>query len=124
MERARRELFDRGVWNEPCDRRERIEIWFNRHAKVGEAIQRALARSDPSRLPVVSRAPALQDVVVWKSESGWPRFPEMISARTVHLADVGDAEPLKIAQQFVQAVDIDALGIRSALTPSQARLAR
>ena len=26
MERARRELSDRGVWNEPCDRRERIEI--------------------------------------------------------------------------------------------------
>ena len=39
-------------------------------------------------------------------------IPEMISGRTVHL--VGDAEPLRIAQQFVQAIDVDALGIRAA----------
>jgi hypothetical protein len=59
--------------------------------------------------------------VVWKIEPGWPRFPEMISGRTVHLADVGDAEPLKVTQQFVQTVDIEALGISGMLSHSQAR---
>jgi len=34
----------------------------------------------------------------------------------VYLADVGDAEPLRIAQQFVQPVDIDVLGIRNLFT--------
>jgi hypothetical protein len=48
----------------------------------------------------------------------------MISGRTVHLADVGDAEPLKIAQQFVQAVDVDALGIHAAFNPFQSLAAQ
>jgi hypothetical protein len=122
IQRARRELFDRGDWAEPCDRIAKIESWFDRHAKVGKAIQKALACSDPSRLPVVSRAPSLQDVVIWKSEPGWPRFPEMVSGRAVHLADVGDAEPLKIAPQFVQPIDIDALGIRNVLSQSRGSL--
>lgn len=124
IERARREIFDRGAWAERCDGTEKIDPWFKRHARIGQAIQSALISSRPSSLPVISRPPSLQDIVVWKSEPGWPRFPEMISGRTVHLADVGDAEPLKIAQQFVQAVDVDALGIRASFNPFQSLAAQ
>jgi hypothetical protein len=124
LERARREIFDRGAWAERCDSTEKTDPWFKRHARIGQAIQNALITSQPSRLPVISRPPSLQDIVVWKNEPGWPRFPEMISGRTVHLADVGDAEPLRIAQQFVQAIDVDALGIRAAFNPFQSLAAQ
>jgi hypothetical protein len=83
---------------------------------MGQAIQRWLTRSKPPSLPVKVRSPAVPDIVVWKQEPGWPRLPQMVSGRTVYLADVGDAEPLRIAQQFVQPVDIDVLGIRNLFT--------
>ncbi len=98
----------------------RADAWFQRHAKIGKAIQRALAAGRPARLPVVSRAPAIQDIVVWKQEPGGPRFPEVVTGRVVHLADVGDEEPIRIAQQFVQPVDTAGLGIDPLLAPARA----
>jgi hypothetical protein len=53
----------------------------------------------------------MRDILVWKAEPGWPRLPQLLSGKTVHLSDVGDAEPLRIAQQFVQVVDLRAMGI-------------
>jgi hypothetical protein len=76
IERAQREIFDRGAWAERCDSTEKIDPWFKRHARIGQAIQNALISSQPSCLPVISRPPSLQDIVVWKSEPAWPRFPE------------------------------------------------
>jgi hypothetical protein len=115
LERARREIFDRGMWAEPCDRLDKIDVWFRRHTQIGQALQRALVRNRPPKLPVLARVPSIEDIVVWKQEPGWPRFPEVVTGRVVHLADVGDEEPIKIAQQFVQPVDIDGLGIRTFL---------
>lgn len=116
LERARREIFDRGEWTGPYDRVDKIDVWFRRHTQIGQALQRALVRSRPPKLPVTTRSPSIQDIVVWKQEPGWPRFPEVVTGRIVHLAEVGDEEPLKIAQQFVQPVDIEGLGIRTFLT--------
>jgi hypothetical protein len=121
LERARHEIFDRGMWAEPCDHVDRIDAWFRRHTQIGQSLQRALVRSRPPRLPVMARTPSIEDIVVWKQEPGWPRFPEVVTGRVVHLADVGDEEPIKIAQQFVQPVDIDGLGIRIFLTPHRLR---
>jgi hypothetical protein len=113
LERAQRELFDRGPWREFADRPEIIERWFKRHSKIGLAFQGWLTRNKAPHLPILTRTPNVADVVVWKQEPAWPRFPQMVSGRTVYLADVGDAEPIKITQQFVQPVDIDALGVRN-----------
>lgn len=121
LERARREIFDRGEWSELCDRAETIERWFRRHTQIGQAMHNALIHSRPPALPVLLRSPLIQDIVVWKQEPGWPRFPEVVTGRIVHLADVGDEEPIKIAQQFVQPIDADRLGISALLAPPRSR---
>jgi hypothetical protein len=119
LERARHEIFDRGEWEDPCDRADRIEAWFRRHIAIGQAVQRALAAKRPPTLPTLARAPAIQDIVVWKHEPGWPRFPEVVTGRSVHLAEVGDEEPILVARQFVQAVDLDRLGIAALLASAR-----
>lgn len=111
LERARLELFDRGDWREPRDAAERLEKWFNRHSQLGLRLQKAMNGKRPASLPVAVAAPSMRDVLIWKAEPGWPRLPQLISGRTIHLSDVGDAEPLKITQQFVQVVDLESLGV-------------
>jgi hypothetical protein len=105
-------FFNSGPWHQFQDRPEIVEAWFARHSKIGLAFQSRLTRSKTPHLPILTRMPSVADVVVWKQEPAWPRFPQMVSGRTVYLADVGDAEPIRITQQFVQPIDIDALGIR------------
>jgi hypothetical protein len=115
LSRAQRELFDRGEWQEPRDRRERIGMWFQRHRKIGEAFQKRFSEKRPISLPVTIANPSIHDIVVWKAEPGWPRLPQLVSGKVIHLADVGDAVPLKISQQFIQAVDTKVLGLTSLL---------
>jgi hypothetical protein len=52
---------------------------------------------------------------IWKAEPGWPRLPQLVSGKVIHLTDVGDADPLRISQQFVQAVDTQLLGLNTLL---------
>jgi len=111
VQRARRELFDRGDWREPRDAPERLEKWFNRHSQLGLKLQKAISGKRPTSFPVSAVPPSMNDILVWKMEPGWPRLPQLISGRTVHLSDVGDAEPLRITQQFVQVVDLKSLGV-------------
>jgi hypothetical protein len=112
LERARRELFDRGDWREPRDVPERLEKWFNKHSQLGLRLQKAINGKRPGSLPVAATTtPSMRDVLVWKTEPGWPRLPQLISGRSVYLSDVGDAEPLKVTQQFVQVVDLKSLGV-------------
>jgi hypothetical protein len=121
LARARREIFDRGEWTEPCDRVDNLEAWFRRHTRIGQTLHDTLTRSRPAKLPVLTRAPSIQDILVWKQEPGWPRLPEVVSGRVVHLADVGDEEPIKIAQQFVQPLDVERLGISELFAPQRFR---
>jgi hypothetical protein len=111
LERARRELFDRGEWHEPRDGLGRLEKWFNRHSQLGLKLQKAISSKRPACLPVTMATPSIRDILVWKAEPGWPRLPQLISGRTIHLSDVGDVAPVRVTQQFVQVVDIKSLGL-------------
>lgn len=111
LKRARQEVFDRGDWREPRDAPDRLAKWFDRHTQIGSSLQKAISGKRPASLPVATRSPSMRDILVWKAEPGWPRLPQLISGKTVYLSDVGDAEPVRVAQQFVQVVDLRAMGI-------------
>jgi hypothetical protein len=111
LERARHELFDRGEWHEPRDGLGRLEKWFNRHSQLGLKLQKAISSKRPACLPVTMATPSIRDILVWKAEPGWPRLPQLISGRTIHLSDVGDVAPVRVTQQFVQVVDVKSLGL-------------
>jgi hypothetical protein len=111
LERARRELFDRGEWRQPRDRLERLERWYNLHSRIGIKLQQAMNSKRPARLPVTAETPSIGDILIWKAEPGWPRLPQLISGRTIHLTDVGDEGPVRVTAQFVQVVDVKSLGL-------------
>jgi hypothetical protein len=111
LERARRELFDRGEWRQPRDHLERLERWYNWHSHIGIKLQKAMDSKRPAHLPVTAETPSINDILIWKAEPGWPRLPQLISGRTIHLSDVGDEGPVKVAAQFVQVVDVKSLGL-------------
>ena len=64
LERARRELFDRGEWREPRDGLERLEKWFNRHSQLGLKLQKAINSRRPACLPVTTATPSIRDILV------------------------------------------------------------
>ena len=111
MKRAQQELFDRGEWRELRDAPDRLAKWFDRHSKLGLSLQTAMSKTEIVSFPVTSTSPSMRDILVWKAEPGWPRLPQSISGKTIYLSDVGDAEALKVAQQFVQVVDLTSMGI-------------
>lgn len=111
LERARSELFDRGEWRQPRDHHERLERWYNWHSHIGIKLQRAMDGKRPAHLPVTAETPSINDILIWKAEPGWPRLPQLISGRTIHLSDVGDEGPVKVTAQFVQVVDVKSLGL-------------
>lgn len=110
LERARRELFDRGEWRQPRDSHERLERWYNWHSNIGIKLHRAMDSKTPAHLPVIVQTPLISDILIWKAEPGWPRFPQLVSGRTIHLSDVGDEKPVKVTAQFVEVVDVKSLG--------------
>jgi hypothetical protein len=113
VDRAKQELFDRGEWRESRDSPDRLAGWFERHSQLGLSLQRGMSRKQPASLPLVTKSPSMRDILVWKAEPGWPRLPQLISGKSVHLCDVGDTEPLKVVQQFVEVVDLRSMGIAS-----------
>lgn len=113
VNRAKQELFDRGEWREVRDAPDRLAKWFERHSQLGLSLQKVMSGKQPASLPVVVTSPSMRDILVWRAEPGWPRLPQLISGKTVYLSDVGDAEPLKVAQQFVQVVDLKSIGLAS-----------
>jgi hypothetical protein len=91
--------------------------WFQRHEKLGTALQKAISMNG-SIVPIVSRQPVSGDVAIWKKEPGFPRIVRSTSSNRTELVEPGDENgqhSKKLATVAVLPINLEALNAISDL---------
>ena len=82
--------------------------WFQRHRRLGAALQSGLAGK---QLPTLKRKPKVGEFAFWVVEPGLPRLVRALSGDKVTLFEPGadDVSGRKIAAAYLNAIDLDAI---------------
>lgn len=93
------------IWD---DANTRSPGWFQRHRRLGAALQSGLTGKC---LPTLKRKPKAGEFAFWVAEPGLPRLVRALSGDKVTLFELGadDASGTKVAAAYVDAIDLDAI---------------
>ena len=88
--------------------------WFQRHRRLGAALQSGLAGK---RYPTLKRKPTVGELAFWVIEPGLPRLVQALSGDTVNLFEPGadDVSGRKIHAAYLDAIDLDAIVANGAM---------